>query len=372
MISSFARPLCAVAALLAAVHPLLADRWQKQYFYDQEKSVLHIVDLQFPSATRGVAVGVITEGQKEKSVAIVTSDGGRTWTTVDLPEPPISLFFLNEGIGWLTTSKGNIYETTEAGRNWKRLAHLPAPAYHVAFIDDKNGFAACGKKKVLQTTDGGVNWSPVAAGAEQPGDPDHSLYNWVGFATPKDGFISGWNMPPRRNYQRVPDVIDPEEMLSRRDLPHLSYSLSTHDAGKTWKSSSASLFGQVTKIRFGPGGLGLGLMEHSPAFRYPSEVYKFDWHTAKSQTVFRERKFSISDIWLTPGGVAYLAGTAVTGQLRSVIPGKVQVLTSKDMTSWSEMEVYYAASATRVFLAAAGENDLWMATDQGMILKLTK
>ena len=38
-----------------------------QYFYDEEKSTLNIVDLQFPSATRGVAVGDIVEGQPSEA-----------------------------------------------------------------------------------------------------------------------------------------------------------------------------------------------------------------------------------------------------------------------------------------------------------------
>jgi len=32
-------------------------------------------------------------------VAVVTSDGGAHWQTVDLKEIPVSLFFLNENLG---------------------------------------------------------------------------------------------------------------------------------------------------------------------------------------------------------------------------------------------------------------------------------
>jgi hypothetical protein len=39
------------------------------------------------------------------------------------------------------------------------------------------------------------------------------------------------------------------------------------------------------------------------------------------------------------------------------------------LKGWDEMKVDYRASAQRVVFAAAG-TDLWLATDNGMILKL--
>jgi hypothetical protein len=58
--------------------------------------------------------------------------------------------------------------------------------------------------------------------------------------------------------------------------------------------------------------------------------------------------------------------------LRSVIPGKVQVLTSKDFgaSGWTEMPVDYRAVATRTLLSGGDSQNIWMATDNGMILKL--
>ena len=58
------------------------------------------------------------------------------------------------------------------------------------------------------------------------------------------------------------------------------------------------------------------------------------------------------------------------GKLRDVVPGKVQVLMSKDYIVWNEMPVDYRAEAHRVILAAPDEDDMWMATDTGMILRL--
>jgi photosystem II stability/assembly factor-like uncharacterized protein len=345
-----------------------APKWRMQYFYDQDKSILNLVDLQFPSATRGLAVGVIAEGNHQKPVAVVTSDGGAHWQTVDLEEPPVSLFFLNESLGWLVTTKG-LWQTTETGKNWRKVTRPPGQIFRVCFTDENHGFAAGAKKKLFETHDGGKSWSPVTAAAEPPGNQDYSAYTWIAFASPTTGLVTGWNVPPRP--QQMPDWMDPEAAVRRRDVPHLSYSLVTHDGGKSWKANSSSLFGEVSRVRFGPGGIGLGLIEYANSFRYPAEAYKIDWKTGASQTIYRDRHFAISDIWLAADGSAYLAGARLLGQVRGVVPSKVMVLHSQnaDFTSWTEMPVDYRAVANRVMLAVVDPEHMWMATDGGMILK---
>ena len=343
-----------------------------QYFYDKAKAELHIVDMAFPSPARGVAVGVIEEnGGHRKSVAVVTSDGGANWQLVDLPEQPVSLFFLKEELGWMVTTKGGLWETTETGKNWRKLPKPASEILRVAFTTENDGWAVGGKKKVLETHDGGKRWTPVAAAAEPPGNADHSAYTWIAFANPEAGIITGWNIPPQNTFQRLPDWVDPEEALSRRDLPHLSYSLVTKDAGKTWKSESASLFGQIQRVRLNSKGSGLGLIVYSQGFRYPSEVYRIDWRTGKNETLYRDRQFFVSDVWMGDDGVAYLAGSRVSGQMRNIVPGKVQVLRSSNLVSWQAMPVDYRAVANQVVFASAGSG-IWLATDNGMILKLEK
>jgi photosystem II stability/assembly factor-like uncharacterized protein len=344
-------------------------KWRMRYFYDEEKSSFEIADLQFPSNKRGLAVGVIVQGGHQRPAEVVTADGGAHWQMIHLEEPPLSLFFLNESLGWMVTTRG-LWQTTEAGRNWRKLPHLPSPVFRVCFIDERNGFAAGPKKKMYRTRDGGQHWEPVAAAAEPPGNPEFSAYTWISFATPKFGIATGWNMPPRHQ-ESLPDWMDPESAATRRDTPHLTYSLVTNDGGATWKSQAASLFGQVARVRFGPGGLGLGLIEYPGTFRYAAEVYQIEWKTGKSHTVYRDRRFAVTDIWQMPDGTAYLAGVEAVGQVRGVMPGKVRVLrSSADLADWTEMPVDYRATASRVMLAVPDAENLWMATDAGMILKL--
>jgi photosystem II stability/assembly factor-like uncharacterized protein len=369
---SIARFQCALAALVVWVTPLGAERWQVQYFYDRNKSSLAIADLSFASAVRGVAVGSIHEGGRQRPVALVTSDGGAHWQLLPLKEEPLSLFFLNENIGWMVTEKG-LWQTTEAGKSWTKMPRVPAQILRVYFKDEKNGWAAGARKTVLETHDGARQWTRVAAAAEQPGTVERSAYVWIAFATPQLGVIAGLNRPPEQTFPpALPEWIDPQAALHRRELPHLTLELETSDGGKTWKSASASIFGQVTRIRFGPPGVGLGLIEYSDTFQFPSEAYRLNWPTGSSERVYRDKNFAVTDVYVTPDGTGYLSGIVVSGELRSLIPGRVRVLKSRDFSTWTDIEVDYRAVANRTIMAAAGDRDIWLATDSGMILKLTQ
>jgi hypothetical protein len=367
------RPVCAIAALTAVcgMAPVRAQRWQMQYFYDEEKSTLAIVDLQFPSAKRGIAVGFIEEARKREPTSLVTSDGGAHWQRIALKEMPISLYFQSDSLGWMVTNKG-LWRTTEAGKNWEKVGKPPSDILRVYFKDENTGWAVGPKKTVLETHDGGKEWTKVDAAGEEPGNPLYSAYTWVSFATPQFGLITGYNLPPRRFGPDFPDWLDPEGTLNQRDTPHLNYTLVTRDGGKSWHPTSASLFGETTKVRFLQNGVGLGLVEYSQMFHYPSEAYKLDWHTGKNETVYKDTKFSVTDIWLTSDGTAYLSGTQTPGKIRNVLPGKVQVLMSKDYSTWTEMPVDYRATANRTMIAGASDHDLWMATDAGMILHMVE
>ena len=357
------------AGLFLAAAPAAAQRWRMQYFYDQEKSSLVLLDLKFASADGGVAVGYLLTGKRQEPVSLVTSDGGVHWQRTALEDIPVSLFFLNETLGWLVTTKG-LWVTREAGRSWTRLPKVPAQILRVCFVDENTGWAVGARKAVLATHDGGQHWTPVKEAADPPGDPQYSAYVTITFPTPRFGLITGWNIPQRRWVSQEPDWMDPEAAIDTRDTPHLSYSLFTNDGGQTWKSTSASLFGETERIYLEADGRGLGLMVHSSGFAYPSEVYEIHWPTGKSASLYRDSKFSVTDLWLAPDQTAYLAGIVSAGRLRGVIPGKVQVLSSRDYTGWSEAEVDYRATANRVILSAVDPTHMWIATDTGMILKL--
>jgi len=341
-----------------------------QYLYDEEKSSLTLNDIKFASPARGVAVGFIAEGKSVKPTAVITADGGAHWSLVPTKEVGVSLFFLNEALGWMVTPKG-LWETTEAGRNWRKLPNAPKNLLRIFFLDERHGFGIGLKKSVFETQDGGAHWIPLEAAAEPETSAENTTYSWIAFADAKVGMIIGWSLPARKGEQSLPDWLEPDKAIRRSEMPHLSLTLETRDAGSHWKASTTSMFGRITRMRFGSLGTALGLVEFAQAFSWPSEVYRINWMTGKSDRVYREKNRAITDVWIAPSGAAYLAGVEVLGQLRSAgIPGKVKVVHSGNLTKWTEMEVDYRAVANRTMLAVVNDQNMWLATDTGMILKL--
>ncbi len=346
-------------------------KWKVQYFYDQEKTSFTINDFQFLSPTRGLAVGFRLDGHREEPLEIVTSDGGEHWTEIVLKETPISLFFLNEGTGWMVTTKG-LWRTQEAGRGWTKLPKLPDGILRVFFGSEKKGIAVGLKKQALFTEDGGEHWTPIPEAATLEGDPKFGAFLWAQFVDAQKIQITGGNTPPRMFVPSSPEWLDPAATLRMREVPHLIYGLVSNDGGKTWRKVAQSGFGQTARFRLIPGGKGIGLVEFSDLFQAPSEVFSIDWSTGKSTSVYRNANISITDIWMDPDGTAFASGIEEPGRVRDIIPGRVVVLTSKDMRSWKEMAVDYRAEAIRTMFASPDPQHRWIATDNGMILKLAE
>ncbi len=359
-------------ALAVALPAACAEKWKVSYFFDKENASLQINDLQFLSPSRGIAAGYIEEKGSSRAVSIVTDDGGEHWTLGKLKQVPISLFFLNEKLGWMVTPEG-IWRTQDGAREWRQIPKSPKLLMKVHFVDESRGFAVGAHKLAYQTDDGGQTWQPIAAAAEPHTDAEYTVYNNITFVNAKIGMIDGFSSPPRPGDTGKPDWLDAEDSTTRREWPHLSIMLDTRDGGKTWKPSTASMFGRITRTCFLPDGRGLGLIEFTDTFKWPSEVHLLDGATGKSDIVYNATDRAISDLLLQPSGTGYLAGVEVEGKLQHTpIPRKVQILKSENLTDWHEMAVDYRATAVRTMLRAASDGSLWVATDTGMILKLTQ
>jgi hypothetical protein len=345
------------------------QHWDIQYRYRNLDSALTINDLLFPSAKRGLFCGFTTDRkEKDHPVVMTTSDGGATWTEAPVKETGLSLFFLDDSTGWMTTEKG-IWTTAESGRSWTKLKNAPSGILRVWFLDRNHGFAAGLEKRVFETTDGGESWKLLPIIEQVEGNPVFTTFGEIAFANNK-GIISGWNIPPRRG---GPDWMEADGTTPRRrEIPHYAVLLETMDGGKTWTKNDASVFGQITRISLTPQGTGLGLLEFKDQFEYPSEVEKINLHTGRSDRSFREKNRAITDVRLFAGSnKAIIAGYETQGTVyRSPVPGKVKILSSDDQEHWTEMTVDYRAVAHSAIIAGPDENHVWIATDTGMILRL--
>jgi len=362
-------------ALFAAVAVSGADntgRWRVLYSYDDLNSSLVINDFKFLTPQRGVAAGFeLDKSGKIKPTTLVTSDGGLHWTLSPIKDVPISLFF-KESRGWIVTDEA-IWRSEDVGRTWRKLAPLPAME-RVCFISPEHGWAAGGQKKVYETTDGGKTWTELAIAAQPDSTPELTVYNWMDFASPDVGIVTGWSLPAGEKPPVLPEWVSPAHASSsRREVPHLSIFLQTRNGGRTWAVQTGSLFGHVSRVRLSLSGYGLGVIEFKNAFDWPSEVFRIDWTTGESSRVFREQNRLITDVALPPTGPSYLAGIEKLDHINdSPVPGKLKVLRSEDLDNWQEMDVDYRATAHRAMISAIDEKNIWIATDTGIILKLVQ
>jgi Photosynthesis system II assembly factor YCF48 len=376
-----AAPRLIGAALALAALPAYAERWKIQSFYDGDRETFQVDDLAFPSAQRGIAVGRIVDDTGKKRtrfLSMITSDGGEHWTPRTLDESPRSVFFLNDSEGWMVTDD-SIFHTMESGRSWKRVGWQINPnrkiskiegglIYRVAFVDEKHGFAVGAQKAFYETKNGGASWTTVVEGAQPAGNPAFTSYTHIIFDG-SDGLVFGVSAPARQDNPRFPDWMEPERAIKRRQLPTLSILLKTVDKGATWKSETAPLFGTISSVRL-KGDNGLAVFGFNQSFEWPSEVYRLDARTGKTERVYRD-KLRVMDCALFDGPRAIIAGVEPQGKLNTpLIPGKITVLSTTNWTDWTPMDVDYKANARSVILAGPDATHQWMATDTGMILHL--
>ena len=321
------------------------------------------------SEKRGVLVGVIDKKGRTRNVCFVTNDGGENWTEVKLKDTPVSLFFLNDSIGWMVTRK-DLYVTEESGLTWKKIK-APNELLKVYFRDPMNGWGVGLEKNVWRTTNGGHDWEPVPEAEKPQSDENRTVYAWIAFADENIGMIGGWNVP-RRPQPRVPAWMDPASARRRYQIPQLSLILETKNGGESWNPTTASIFGQITQMKLSKEGWGVGLITFKDTFEWPSEVHLISLKSGGSSRVYREKDRRITDIAVgAPPGPIYLGGVEQLGPVfDSPIPSKVKILVSRNGKDYREMEVDYRAVARNVLLSAVSPIHVWAATDTGMVLKL--
>ena len=378
--------------------PALAQSWDLRYFYDDVDERLYFVDLVFASAQRGVGVGLVVDedaGREKDPVAVVSSDGGETWDRLKLDDYPLSLFFLDDSVGWMVGEKG-LWKTLESGRTWKRVSkHGRGEIRRVWFFNEQHGFAVGEEARVLETHDGGVNWDPVTLPEELPKD---TLFSQIVFSGNQGMIIGhvGGTLALRRPLWIYPELF---EKLPR--IAHKTIELRTANGGASWVVSKANLSGTIREVALELGNPNatelndansnnrksgrrrapsvadsLVLITYEQPYRAPSAVVHVDLNAPNKTTTFSESHRLFSSVRLFPpqvggGPRGFLAGVEPPGEIPLLpIPGRVVVYQSEDLNHWEPMEVDYRADAHSVVLAGSSPQNLWMATDTGMILHL--
>jgi hypothetical protein len=331
-----------------------APRWNIQFFYDHADSNFSIEDLECPTTRHCVAAGVIADKDgHERGAVVVTNDAGQHWSQYEVKEQPVSLFFLNDSLGWMVTERG-LWSTVEGGRSWSKVESRKG-ILQAWFLDPRHGYITGLKGLVEETTDAGKTWMKL----ERSGPvPDDKSVNYDILAFQGDhGVIIG-----------APDSAGP-------GLPSPGGKMTvieTIDGGKKWSSGAIPLDGELAQLRMSDKGFVVSIILYSePKFVVGAAVFKTQLGSPNGHMIFAERDRAATDIALLSNGGAVLVAIEPPGNSTQVpIPGKLKILSSDNLKVWREMEVDYRAVAQRAIIAAPDPEHMWVATDTGAILGL--
>ncbi len=349
-------------------------RWTIQKLVDADETEFQLQDVTFASAQRGIVVGVETKRERREQQAWITRDAGANWSTVKLKDFPLSLYMLDESRGYMV-GEDALWYTSEGGLQWEKRK-LPRdkksrPMFRVYFTDEKHGWAMGGGKVFHETEDGGQTWRKVRESEELAIKDENTVWSWMSGMGPGVLAIVGQSASPPRDVSRFPDWMMPERALRRNLTPSTSLLGQSRDGGKTWKMSTVSLFGRVARLRT-LGVQALVIYHYGDGIEFPSEVYRVNLTTGKSEPFFRRKDAWVHDAVQLRDGGTILAAVEPPGMLRnSPIPGRLRIFYTPGSQNWFEMKVPYRAAGRKAWLSRADDDNIWAATDEGTILKLT-
>lgn len=345
-------------------------QWRIKYFYDKDRESLELGSLHFSSPLRGIATAVkYKDGDPKDYLCLRTTDGGKTWLETDIGRRPYSLFVLDDANAWIVCDNRLLY-SDEGGARWERIKLPDRKMLRVHFQSPTRGWAFGIGNVFHETNDGGRSWKPVKESEDLKLNSDNTLLSWLEFVTPNQGMMAGTSRRRMGWNSYLPEWMVPERTTRRRLLPGVIFTLVTNDGGATWKPVTTSAFGDLMKVRM-RGVRGLSLIAYDDGFDWPSEVSAMDLHAGSSKPIFRQRQINVTDIALVGEAGILLAGIEAPGRLRmSGLGGRVKAIYSPNGTDWYDMKTDYRAEGSYSRIARVGDDQFWIASNAGMILKL--
>ncbi len=116
----------------------------------------------FSDASKAVIVG-------GGGSALVTDDGGETWTPSSFQTKPTgklnAVFFRNRSTGWVVGASGAVYQTLNGGRSWRaQNSGVAAELTDIEFINSAEGYAVGADGTIIHTPNAGNTWTLEASG----------------------------------------------------------------------------------------------------------------------------------------------------------------------------------------------------------------
>jgi len=361
--------ICALlaAGALACLAAKPGEDWRISYFYDKVQQTFNIADLACPSAGRCVAAGAIEEEGKLRPHSASTSDGGGHWMETLLEEPPDSLYFLNDSLGWMVTDRA-LWQTRNSGVTWKKL-YMGKNLLRVWFVSPERGWAV-GGGIFRVTSDGGVHWTDVPETAKIPADLGAVTFEYVHFNDAQYGVVVGEAAPfgrPEENVWLRPGVV------RVRNPPSVIVSLHTADGGNTWTPQILGRHQTILAAAFpSPENAWMVFGPAAPTDVF-SDVTRVAWTSRAARMVFHLGGALVSDLGAGRDGSAIVAAIEVPGKLADIpIPGRIRILSGSSFSELQPETVDYRAVARKITLASTPDGRWFAATDTGMILRREK
>ncbi len=118
-----------------------------------------------------------------------TIDSGINWYPQNTPIPMtmLSVFFINDTIGWAAGYDGSIIKTTNGGISWSNLfSGVSSQLRQVHFVNENEGWAVGYNGTIIHSIDGGDTWEVQNSGT------NYDLFS-IHFANDTTGWVVGDN-----------------------------------------------------------------------------------------------------------------------------------------------------------------------------------
>ena len=112
-------------------------------------------DIIFYDDSYGVIIGV---NELNKSMILLTYDGGQTWETKSFEANLSVIFLLDKQLGYALGDK--LYKTTDSGQTWTEIDLGFNNYYGINFFDKNTGLITA-DNSILKTIDGGNHWNTI-------------------------------------------------------------------------------------------------------------------------------------------------------------------------------------------------------------------
>ena len=190
----------------------------------------------------------IKSEDEPRSYLLKTTDGGETWTRIEVTKPDVILrlrrvVFTDSAHGWTFGEAGTIYATTDGGASWTKQF---VPTRHLllgaSFFDNQQGWIVGGSGSILWTADGGAQWRGIATNPDTRSRTIASTTN-----AERTAATSQTSTQPTRPRLNAVSFVDNKRGWA---VGASGTVVSTVDGGRTWRNQNSNTDVDLLDVKF--------------------------------------------------------------------------------------------------------------------------